>query len=237
MTQQFQKSPGAVLYDNYSTEHAAKLSSEQIQQLLRYCSGIINHPEENAGRRLDKAKQILIAQSHKAPNIPPALLSNKKQQQLDTVVGLIEKIVQAHPDKDFIDSLARNLVGALWNEQQSEGALKALLLEQICGAAIPYVASGLELDRSYTQISLFFMGAAQLPQHRAYAFKVLGWATEKQNLAANAAVLLNSLADRYSWSVGIGAVDPNDSLAKILEREIALQEIISQKLQAVEKVA
>lgn len=199
MVQQ-QRSPGAVLYENYDNYNPVALSTEEAGQLVRYCLGIVHNLEKVGQRRLEKTTRILIEQGYRAPNYLPPALADK--QHLDYLVGLFSEIVRQHPEPNFMDALARNLTGALSNENQREGAFRVLGLEQVCGAALRYVASRLKDDSLYGVVSAFFKKAAEMEQHRQAVFGVLTWATGQQELAINAALVLNSLADKYWQDIG-----------------------------------
>ncbi len=201
MTQQQNRPSGAVLFDNYGINHNSEaLRDKEVSQLVRYCLGIFHNPETAKSGRLEKAHRILQEQGHKVPNyLVPAL---RDRQHLDDIVALIGEIVVRHPDNGFIDVLARNLTGALADKAQQEGALKVLGLEQVCGAALRYAASKLRDDNLYQPVSTFFRQAARYEQHRQNVLGVLTWATEQQELAVNAAFVLNSLANEYGWKIG-----------------------------------
>lgn len=194
---QRQKGNGAVLYDNYGSYNPRVLSVEETGLLVRYCIGIVHNKEGSSARRVRKAEEIIVQQGHKALNYFPPALADKPH--LDDFVALISKVIAHHPDNGLVDSLARNLTGALSNEAQQEGALRALGLEQVCGAAMMYVAGRLEDEKLYPVVSAFFNQAAQAGQHRQGVFEALAWAAGQPRSAVNAAFLLSSLAARYGW--------------------------------------
>jgi len=200
MVQQQQKSPGAVLFGDYENYNPAGLSEEEANQLVRYSFGIIHNIEKTNPGRLKKARRILIEQGHRAPNYLTPALNDKRH--LDYIVNLLDEITKQNPDHDFIDAFARNLTGALANENQKEGALRVLGLEQVCGAALSYVAGILKDDNLYPVVSTFFKRAAEFEQHNQAVLGVLTWAMRQQELSINAAFMLNSLAGKYGWGIG-----------------------------------
>jgi len=120
-------------------------------------------------------------------------------------VGTPDQIVEAvkrNTDYKFLDAIARMAAAALANKSQREGAARVLTLEQLCGIALKYVAPSLRSNDLYPAVSGIFKKAAEKEQYRPEVFKVLNWATGKDELAMNAAFLLSTLADKYGWDVG-----------------------------------
>ncbi len=195
-----QKSQGALLFNGYDDYDPSIINEQQIMQLIKYCLGILHHQDNTSPRRLMKAREILIAQGHRMPNYLPPALADK--QHLDYFVDLFSEIIRQHPQDRFIDTLARNLTGALSNENQREGAFRVLGLEQVCGVALWYVVNGLKDNSLYTPVSTFFKQTAEFEHHRRNVRVVLSRAMGRPELAANAALILNSLAGKYGWNVG-----------------------------------
>ena len=191
-----------MLFENYGTTYnPTALTPEEAQQLVRYCSGIITHPETSSQQRHQTAKRITVEQSRHSPNLLVGMLNDS--QHLGVIVDeIIVEAVKRNTDYKFLDAIARMAAAALANKSQREGAARVLTLEQLCGIALKYVAPSLRSNDLYPAVSGIFKKAAEKEQYRPEVFKVLNWATGKDELAMNAAFLLSTLADKYGWDVG-----------------------------------